>query len=253
MTPGGALVAFMVRLAWCLPIRLRERLCIETAISMAGEPDARAALVSLLRSASRLETLAATTAVRFGDGVSPKHRIMRYHDFFVARVRRGERVLDIGSGNGFLSAAMAQAGAHVEGIEISPENVEIARSLHPHPNAIYRVGDATQDPPPGPFDVVVMSNVLEHLRDRADLLRRLARSTSAHRFLIRVPRSDRNWFVSLRRELGLDWRMDATHEIEYTMQEFLDEMAAADFKVVETDTRWGEIWAVAHPLKGGEK
>jgi len=39
-------------------------------------------------------------AIAYEGGVHPKHRLTRYHDFFVERVRTGELVLDIGSGKG---------------------------------------------------------------------------------------------------------------------------------------------------------
>ncbi len=228
-----------------LPARLLRDLCVGFAQAIAARGDARSALSALLDAHSKIETMAATTAVRYGGGVNPKHRIMAYHEFFRARVRPGERVLDVGSGNGFLALSMARAGAKVEGVEIVPANVEIARARHAHPEIVYRVGDATKDAMPYGFDTVAMSNVLEHLPDRPALLRRLAAQTGAKRFLIRIPCFDRDWLVPLRKELGLDWRSDSTHETEYTLSEFDAELAQAGLVREETILRWGEIWAVA--------
>jgi SAM-dependent methyltransferase len=228
-----------------LPIRILRDLCVGFAQAIATREDAKSALSALLDTHSKIETMAATTAVRYGGGVNPKHRIMDYHAFFTARVRPGERVLDLGSGNGFLALSMAQAGANVEGMEIVPANVEIARTRHAHPNVIYRVGDVTKDTLSADFDTVAMSNVLEHLPDRPTLLRRLAAQTGAKRFLIRIPCFDRDWLVPLRKELGLDWRSDSTHETEYTLVEFDAELAQAGLVREETILRWGEIWAVA--------
>lgn len=228
-----------------LPIRILRDLTVGFAQAIAVRADSRATLSALLDAHSKIETMAATTAVRYGGGVNPKHRIMAYHEFFTARVRPGERVLDVGSGNGFLALSMAQAGANVEGVEIVPANVEIARARHAHPNIVYRVGDVTRDTLSPGFDTVAMSNVLEHLPDRAALLRRLTTQTGAKRFLIRIPCFDRDWLVPLRKELGLDWRSDSTHETEYTLAEFDSELAAAGLARAETILRWGEIWAVA--------
>jgi SAM-dependent methyltransferase len=228
-----------------LPTRILRDLCVGLAQAIATRDDAKSALAALLDTHSRIETMAATTAVRYGDGINPKHRIMAYHDFFTARVRPGERVFDVGSGNGFLALSMARAGAYVEGMEIVPANVEIARARHAHPNVVYRTGDVTKDALSAGFDTVAMSNVLEHLPDRPALLRRLAAQTGAKRFLIRVPCFDRDWLVPLRRELGLDWRSDSTHETEYTLVEFDIEIAQAGLAREETILRWGEIWTVA--------
>ncbi len=228
-----------------LPIRVLRDLAVGFAQAIATRADSRAALSALLDAHSKIETMAATTAVRYGGGVNPKHRIMAYHAFFTARVRPGERVLDVGSGNGFLALSMAQAGAKVEGVEIVPANVDVARARHAHPNVVYRVGDVTKDALTDGFDAIAMSNVLEHLPDRPALLRRLAAQTGAKRFLIRIPCFDRDWLVPLRKELGLDWRSDSTHETEYTLGEFDAELATAGLTREETILRWGEIWAVA--------
>src|SRR3989338_819421 len=37
-------------------------------------------------------------AIRYGEGVHPKHRITRYHHFFIDHIKEGDRILEIGSG-----------------------------------------------------------------------------------------------------------------------------------------------------------
>jgi SAM-dependent methyltransferase len=46
-------------------------------------------------------------AIRYENGIHVKHRLTRYHDFFVERIRPGERVLDVGCGNGAVSYDVA--------------------------------------------------------------------------------------------------------------------------------------------------
>lgn len=188
-------------------------------------------------------------AIQYGGGLHTKHRHIRYHDFFVARIRQGERVLDVGCGNGSLTCDMAEkAGAHVVGIDIDAACIRAARANHAHPNITYYEGDALHDLPEGErFDVIVLSNVLEHLEPRVDFLRRLAARYQPRAILIRVPGYERDWRVPLQDELGIDYRLDPTHEIEYTRAAFEREMAEAGLEIVELQAVWGELWAEGHP------
>lgn len=65
----------------------------------------------------------------------------------------------------------------------------------------------------------------------------------ARRALIRVPLFERDWRVPLKRQLGVEWRLDPTHETEYTLESFRAEMDEAGLRVTEQMLRWGEIWA----------
>ena len=195
-----------------------------------------------------IEHLINERAMALGKGVHPKHRLMRYHDFFVGAVRPDERVLDIGCGTGAVSRDLAERGqVEVVGIDLDAGNIEEAKHRHPHPRVRYLVGDALKDLPQTDFDVVVLSNILEHLKERTEFLRSIQTRVSPDRILIRVPLFERDWRVPLRRELGLEWRLDPTHETEYTLESFAGEMAAAGLEVVRQEVRWGEIWAETRP------
>lgn len=187
-------------------------------------------------------------AVAYGGGIHTKHRHMGYHDFFVERIHPGDRVLDIGCGIGAVAFDLAdKAGAEVLGVDLSPENIAVAKEWHAHPHVNYIVGDVLESLPAGEFDAVVLSNVLEHLPGRPDFLARLAQATHAQRTLIRVPLFERDWRVPLKQELGVEWRLDSTHETEFTQESFAAEIEAAGFRIEEQEIRWGEIWAVAVP------
>jgi SAM-dependent methyltransferase len=192
---------------------------------------------------SRLYTLQGQLSVAYDGGLHTKHRHIRYHDFFVERVSPDEHVIDLGCGNGAVSYDMAsKAGCKVVGVDLVDSNIRQAREKYAHPNVAYILGDVLKDLPEEKYDVVVLSNVLEHLPDRALFLRNVADKTGAKRFLIRVPLFERDWRVPLKKELGVEWRLDGTHETEYTLESFALEMQEAGLKSVHQEVRWGEIW-----------
>lgn len=206
------------------------------------------ALRFLFRLDANFYSLQGKQAVAYGGGLHTKHRHIRYHDFFVNRIRPDERVIDIGCGIGAVAYDVAnKAGAEVVGIDLSVENITQARQRYAHPRVKYKVGDALQNLPSDSFDVVILSNVLEHLPDRANFLRRVQQTVYPGRFLIRVPLFERDWRVPLKRELNVEWRLDPTHETEYTLESFAQEMAEAGLTVNYQEVRWGEIWAELVP------
>ena len=206
------------------------------------------ALQLLFRLDGRLYALQGQMAIKYDSGIHTKHRHMRYHDFFVGRIRPGERVLDIGCGIGAVAYDVAvKAGAYVVGIDLDPDNIALACERYTHPLIEYRVGDALQELPDGPFDVVILSNVLEHLLERPAFLRRVQEVARPSRFLLRLPLFERDWRVPLKHELGVEWRLDPMHETEYTLESFAEEMAAAELKITHQEVRWGEIWAEVVP------
>jgi SAM-dependent methyltransferase len=237
-------VRFWKPFPYSLKMRLAKRLL---EVTVAGLP-AKKSLQYLLDLDSHLYGMENQAAIAFDGKMHPKHRLMNFHDFFVRRIHAGERVLDIGCGMGALAHDIAEkAGAWVTAIDLSEKNIRKAQQHFSHPHIDYRVGDALQDLPGGRFDVVVLSNVLEHLPGRPGFLKRVRAASGALRFLIRVPLFERDWRVPLKKELGVEWRLDPTHEIEYSLESFQSEMAAAGFSIVHHEERWSEIWAEVVP------
>lgn len=193
-------------------------------------------------------------------GMHPKHRLLRYHDFFVNRVQGGERVIDLGCGNGALMCSIASraggengGGAHVTGIELNPATAAKARARAAERNLSGRItvydGDITalRAPAPGAFDVLVLSNVLEHIDRRPERLAMWREWYGARRWLIRVPAFDREWRAPFKKELGVEWRLDVTHETEYTRDQLERELAQAGLAIDELIVNWGEYWCSARP------
>lgn len=96
--------------------------------------------------------------------------------------RPGERVLDLGSGPGLLTAAVAErvgAGGAVTGVDVSADMIVIAagRQLaHGAATPAFREGSVTDLPfPDGAFDAAVCTQVYEYVEDMAAALREAAR------------------------------------------------------------------------------
>jgi SAM-dependent methyltransferase len=215
---------------------------------VAAHPDRRRAVRELLCAYDDVYRSLDRAAIAYDGGVHAKHRLTRYHDFFVDRVRPGERVLDVGSGKGELAHDLVlRSGATVVGIDSDPNHLAFARERFVHERLEFRDGDVLAGLPEGHFDVVVMSNVLEHLAPRVDVLRRIVASATPSQVLIRVPVYARDWTVPLRAEVGLPSYWDVDHEVEYDPEGLCTELGEAGLRVTELILRWGEIWAVAEP------
>jgi SAM-dependent methyltransferase len=229
-----------------LPTSVLEEVAVDMVIRRARRLPADHALRLMFNVDTRLYDEQGHQAVRYGQGVHTKHRHLRYHDFFVARIRPEDRVLDVGCGIGAVAHDVAErSGATLVAIDLDARNIARARQEHAHPRVTYVVGDILRGLPGDTFDVVIISNVLEHLVERAATLRRVAQVAGAKRILIRVPLFERDWRVPLKQELGIEWRLDADHQTEYSVEQFRAEVTEAGLAVKHLEVRWGEIWAEA--------
>ena len=75
---------------------------------------------------------------------------------------KGRRLLDVGAAYGIFMQAARESGWDAEGVEIAPDCAEQAARIS---GERVTAGDFVSAPLSGPFDVIVMLDVLEHLRD----------------------------------------------------------------------------------------
>ena len=228
-----------------IPGRLRTGLLTGLFVLDSRSPSPADGLRRLLILKDKLEWVINERAMTYGGNEHPKHRLMRYHQFFVDRIGDGERVLDVGCGYGSVARSIARERPRcvVTGIDMNEARLAQASATDNPPNLSFVEGDATCEVPTGGWDVIVLSNVLEHVSDRISFLRDLQSASQALRFLVRVPLFEREWQMPLRRELGVNYFSDDDHKIEHHLEEFYAELAGADLHAVETLTLWGEIWA----------
>ncbi len=149
----------------------------------------------LVKFALRLHNFSYKLSSRFATkaegGLHPKHRLMGYHKFFVDNINSNDIVLDIGCGNGALTYDVAKKAKKIIGIDLNKNNIAIAEEKYSAPNINYIVGDVTKDLPNKKFDVIILSNVLEHIENRVEFLKKIKDMTP--KILIRVPMFNRDW------------------------------------------------------------
>ena len=127
----------------------------------------------------------------------------------------GRRALDLGSGEGFGAALLADAAQAVTGVDIDERVVEHSRANYVAPNLEFRVASATDLSAfaDDAFDAVVAFEMIEHVADHEAVLAEVARVLAPGGLLImstpeRQAYSDDRDFVN------------PFHERELTQEEF---------------------------------
>jgi SAM-dependent methyltransferase len=116
--------------------------------------------------------------------------------------RSGQRVLDVGCGQGELLAWLAQQGFEPHGIEPADEAAALARERGLDART-GTVEDLLDESPPPSFDAVLLLLVLEHVPDAAGLLRGLHRLLEPGGFAyLRVPNDFNPLQEAAREKLG---------------------------------------------------
>lgn len=184
------------------------------------------------------------------DGIHPKHRILRYKEWFLDNIQPGGVVLDVGCNTGMMPELLAQKARFVYGVEINEDLIKEARRKRQRPNIEYICADATAYDFTGKeVDCVTFSNVLEHIEYRVDFLRKLINNLkwndeSKKRFLIRVPMIDRDWITLYKKEQNIEYKLDVGHFTEYTLEQLKDELQQAGIAILNSQIKFGEIYAV---------
>ena len=94
-------------------------------------------------------------------------RILPVVDSMVGPLPAGARMLDIGCGNGALAGQFLARGMQVVGVDLSESGIAIARKKYPQGRfeILNAEGDLLESLAAEPFDVVISTEVIEHLYD----------------------------------------------------------------------------------------
>lgn len=106
------------------------------------------------------------------------HRELRHNrimhtadiDALLSHVQPDMRVLELGCASGWLTLAMAQRGAHAEGLDVSEQSLDIARAYYDtvreetSGTVSYRAADLnTVTLEPNSYDIIITKGTLHHL------------------------------------------------------------------------------------------
>jgi len=156
------------------------------------------------------------------------------HTQIVSAIREGSTVLDLGCSNGLLARPLLEKNVRVTGVDAGPGE-RLSKEL-----AGYYQRDLDlplELPYERVFDYVVCADVIEHLRNRAQLLRGARRYLKPDGKLIISTPNIALWFYRLsllvgRFEYGPRGVLDETHVHLYTGATFRREIEMAGFTVL---------------------
>lgn len=208
-------------------------------------------LKQILQLHNLLYKLISSYAILVNNGIHPKHTILKYKEWFYNHIEPHKVVLDIGCNDGSLPKVLSHKAAYVYGIEIVPKLVEKAKKNNDCPNVEYICADATTYDYTHlkPIDYVTLSNVLEHIENRVEFLEKIIHhvcwsSLNNQILLIRVPMINRDWVTLYKQQKGVEYRLDLTHYIEYTYEDFELELSQAKIEIISHEVKFGEIYAI---------
>ncbi len=150
------------------------------------------------------------------DTLAADHPWHRIH----ARIKPGDTVLDVGCGSGGLGQLVGQTAGDVDGIELNEDRATEAR-LHLRSVVNAPGGPEADALLPGPYDVVIFADVLEHITEPAPTLEWAATKLAADGRILALIPNDANWKVR-RKILKGDWSYADTGYFDRDHVRFLE-------------------------------
>ena len=131
----------------------------------------------------------------------------------IARISSSDRVLEVGCGMGRFTLMLANRGAQVEGLDLSPGLLDRLRAHGGwHPGITLHCGDVLEPRPAlrDSFDVVLGFFVLHHLRDVSEAVAAMSRLLKPGGRLVLLDANGWNplFYLQLLTMRGMTWRGD---------------------------------------------
>lgn len=192
---------------------------------------------SKMRLGIMLDLAAVTNRLALEDAAAAGLDIWTENPFLQRHIRPSDRVLEIGCSAGRVLSTVA-AKERV-GVDYNREAIELGRKEHPDLTLI--AGEARDYLSTAkPFDVLILSHVLEHIDDPEHFLASL--KGRFERIYIEVPDFEWNPLNGVRRAKGRDLiYMDGDHIAEFDRDELKDIFRSVGFEVIDSEFRWGFI------------
>lgn len=194
-----------------------------------------------------IETLINERALFYNNGVHPKHRLMDYHQFFISNISPNDKILDIGCGYGEVAFSIARKfpNTKILGLDIDKDRLSQAIKNNKYKNLNFVNQDLTKVQISDQYDVLILSNVLEHIDKRVFFLRKIIKNTNIKKILIRIPAFERSWMIPFMKELNINYFSDIEHFIEHTKEEIIQELEDSNLYIIDIQSIWGEYWISA--------
>lgn len=185
------------------------------------------------------------------DGLAgrPRRASAAYHrrleEVFRFLVAPGQRVLEVGCGCGDLLAALQPAEG--VGLDFSPAMIAAARQRHPGLRFIEEDAHALASLVDGPFDVIILSDLVNDLWDVQAVLEQVRALAAPHTRVV-INTYSRLWEPALALAERLGLAQPTLYQNWLTPDDLANLLHLAGFEVFR---RWTEIiWPLATPLWG---
>ena len=162
--------------------------------------------------------------------------------FFLPYIKDSFSVLDVGCADGTHSLAIAQRARSVTGIDYSPETIAKCRESISTDNIIFVVASAEQylSDSSKIFDVIFLSNILEHLDDPSNFL--LSLRGKCNYIYVEVPDFERCVTNTYRQRIGATLiYSDADHRYEFDREELSSLLTHCGLDIEEREYRHGVL------------